>query len=261
VDIAAGATDPNATAQAARADEFDVSAAWAARAIAELGREYALPAACRGSGSPGALRWLGEQMRLRSGQRLLDSGAGMGGPAQFAVDNFAVAPTLVEPMRHAALAAARLFGLATVNADGAHLPVRDHSFGSAWSLGVLCTSEDQPGLLAELRRVVSPGAPVGLLVFVRGEAPIDAGPEGDDFPTAERLHDLLEEAGLRVRSEADLNRFPAPPSWTARAEAVSALVRQQHGDDERWRVAARQQKLIGRLLRSGQVTGRLLVTE
>jgi SAM-dependent methyltransferase len=258
VDVEPDAADP---AQSARADEFDVSAGWAAEAIAELGREYALPAACRGSGSPDALRWLGEQMRLRPGLRLLDSGAGMGGPAQFAVDNFAVTPTLVEPMRRAALAAARLFGLATVNADGAQLPIRDNSFQSAWSLGVLCTSADQLGLLAELRRVVEPGAPVGLLVFVRGDAPIDAGPEDDDFPTVERLHDLLHEAGLQVRSQAELNQFPAPPSWTARAEAVSARVRQEHGADERWRVAARQQQLIAHLLESGQVTGRLLVTE
>ena len=57
-------------------------AAWTADAVEELGADYALPAACRGSGSPAALEWLADRMRLAPGMRLLDSGAGVGGPAR-----------------------------------------------------------------------------------------------------------------------------------------------------------------------------------
>ena len=37
-------------------EEFDTVASWTADAVQELGQDHALPAACRGSGSPAALR-------------------------------------------------------------------------------------------------------------------------------------------------------------------------------------------------------------
>ena len=38
--------------------EFDTVAAWTAEVAADLGPEYFVPAACRGSGKPAALDWL-----------------------------------------------------------------------------------------------------------------------------------------------------------------------------------------------------------
>ena len=77
--------------------EFDTVAEWTAQVAAELGADYHLPAGCRGSGSPAALDWLIERMQLAPGATLLDSGAGVGGPAAYAARFSAVRPVLVEP--------------------------------------------------------------------------------------------------------------------------------------------------------------------
>jgi len=61
--------------------EFDVLSDWTREAVAHLGADHALPAACRGSASPSALAWLGEACELRRDSLLVDSGAGIGGPA------------------------------------------------------------------------------------------------------------------------------------------------------------------------------------
>ena len=42
----------------AMAAEFDTVAEWTAQVALDLGRDFHLPAACRGSGGPGALDWL-----------------------------------------------------------------------------------------------------------------------------------------------------------------------------------------------------------
>ena len=52
--------------------EFDTVAAWTEQAIDELGRPYALPAACRGSGSPAELAWLAHGLALGGEDRFVD---------------------------------------------------------------------------------------------------------------------------------------------------------------------------------------------
>lgn len=116
-------------------EEFDTVAGWTADASLELGEGHALPAACRGSGSPGALDWLADRLGLRGGMRLLDSGAGIGGPAEHVRRERGVAPTLVEPMVGACRAAARLFDNPVVVGDGAALPVATGAFYAAWRSG------------------------------------------------------------------------------------------------------------------------------
>src|SRR6185369_15439861 len=76
--------------------EFDTVAEWTAQVAVELGTDYHIPAACRGSGSPRALDWLIDRMDLAAGQVLLDSGAGVGGPAAYAAQQNSVRPFLVE---------------------------------------------------------------------------------------------------------------------------------------------------------------------
>ena len=74
--------------------EFDTVARWTAEAVGLLGPEYALPAACRGSGSPAALAWLCAALDLQPGTTLLDVGAGVGGPAAFAAERHGALPAL-----------------------------------------------------------------------------------------------------------------------------------------------------------------------
>ena len=246
----------------AMADEFDTMAAWTADAVAELGPYHAIPAGCRGSGSPAALEWLATRLGLRPGMRLLDCGAGVGGPAELAARRFGATPVLAEPMLHACRASARLFGRPVVVAGGEDLPFRTGAFDAAWSLGVLCTVADQSALLAELRRVAAPGARVGLLVFLRTVAHLPDQPEGNHFLTDDELASLLAATGLDVAEQAELADFPsADPDWQAAVDRVEAVIERRHGSDPRWQTAQHQEQLIGQLISDDLVAGRLLVLD
>jgi len=79
--------------------EFDTVAAWTAEVAADLGPEYFVPAACRGSGKPAALDWLLAGLRAGARDLLADVGAGLGGPAAYAADRTGVRPVLVDDRR------------------------------------------------------------------------------------------------------------------------------------------------------------------
>jgi SAM-dependent methyltransferase len=240
--------------------EFDTVAEWTAQVAAELGADYHLPAGCRGSGSPAALDWLIERMELAPGATLLDSGAGVGGPAAYAARFSAVRPVLVEPETGACRAARKLFGFPVACALGSALPMRDASFDAAWSLGVLCTTPDQLMLLTELRRVVRPGGRIGLLVFVaHRELPPNI-LDGNHFPTPSGLRELLTGASLQL--EQWLGTAALPPiadTWNERVDTVESVLGDRHGHAEAWQLAERQSSRIGRLLQDGTLTGELLV--
>jgi hypothetical protein len=107
-------TDADETDVAAQEIEFDLLASWTEDAVRELGPEYAIPAGCRGSGSPSDLAWLAEALVIGQETRVVDVGSGVGGPAGWLADHFGARPVCVEPMRSAAAAGRRLFGLPTV---------------------------------------------------------------------------------------------------------------------------------------------------
>lgn len=242
-------------------DEFDTLPGWTADAVEELGPEYAIPAGCRGSGTPEGLRWLSRSMRLLAGTRLLDSGAGEGGPAELAAREFGVSPVLVDPMPGACRAARRMFQRPTLLAGGERLPFSGGTFDAAWSIGVLCTVSEKHAVLTELRRVVRTGASIGLLVFVRTVDTLPEQPEGNDFPDRVELDALLRAARLHLTAQATLSDFPEPsPEWQEKVDEVGKLIRQRHADDERLTTADHQQLIIARLLADGVLEGQLLVT-
>jgi SAM-dependent methyltransferase len=239
--------------------EFDVVASWTRDAVAALGHDHAVPAACRGTASPAALAWLGEACELAAGQRLLDAGAGVGGPAAYAAERFGVHPTLVEPMVGACRAARDLFGFPTVAGSGERLPVASGSMDAVWCLGVLCTTEAKSALLAELHRVVRRGRPVGLFVLVAERSPGPDAPEGNSFPTHDELAALLDRAGLEeVQRVAVADFAAAPVSWQQRIDRVEAAIADAHGDDPRFAQAHDQERRMGALLGDGTVSGWLL---
>jgi SAM-dependent methyltransferase len=241
--------------------EFDLLATWTEDAVRELGPEYAIPAGCRGSGSPADLAWLAEALQVGPDTRVVDVGSGVGGPAAWLADHFGPQPVCVEPMPGAAAAGQRLFGLPTVVAGAEALPLRSGAFDAAECLGVLCTipRSKRPEVVRELRRVLRRGGDLGLLVFVaRGsqgnEALPPPLPEGNDFPTEDALHALLHDAGFTVVQGMESDGLAqAPVAWQERADAVDDLLARRHGDDPRWQRAEEQTARISRLIGGGHV--------
>jgi SAM-dependent methyltransferase len=231
--------------------EFDTVAGWTEEAVRALGPEYAIPAGCRGSGSEGALRWLADRLEPRPDSRVLDAGAGVGGPAAWLAAERGVRPVCAEPMEAAVRASRRLFGLSSVVAMGQQLPFADASFDAAECLGVLDTTSDKPGALAELRRVLADGGRLGLLVFV-ADGPLTApAPDGNEFPSEAETRELLAAAGFELVDSAEADLSDSPAEWTERADAVDAEVARRHGDDRAFRQADENSGRVGRLLSDG----------
>ncbi len=165
----------NASMQA----EFDTVAGWTADVALDLGPDHHLPAACRGSGRPSALRWLLERLAPSPGDRMLDCGAGVGGPSAFARAETGIVPTLSDPEYGACRAAQRLFGLPVVQAraplpfatrgvrpglepGGAvhrprpgRLPGRAGPGAASRPAGSACWSSSRPGRSASSRRATT----------------------------------------------------------------------------------------------------------
>ena len=235
--------------------EFDTVAGWTEEAVRALGPEHAIPAGCRGSGSEGALRWLADRLALAPGTRFLDAGAGVGGPAGWLAAQRGLRPVCAEPMVAAVRASRRLFGLPSVVAVSQQLPFPDAVFDAAWCLGVLCTTPDKAGALGDLRRTMTDGGRLGLLVFV-ADAPLPPPlPEGNEFPSEDELRRLLAEAGFRLEETVDADLGDSPAEWTRRADAVEAEVARRHGSDPAFRQAEEQSRRVGRLLSDGALRG------
>jgi SAM-dependent methyltransferase len=243
--------------------EFDTVAEWTAEIAVELGPDHHVPAGCRGSGSPAALDWLVDHLELVAGEALLDCGAGVGGPAAYAVQRHGVRPLLVEPEAGGCRAARTLFTHPVVRADAAALPLRDGSVDAAWALGVLCTTEAQLALLRELVRVTRAPGRIGLLVLVARDAEIGSPghgeqPEGNHFPTVDALRELVAAAGLAVDASCDTAELDSVPrEWSRRVDAVTAELAARHGDDRAWQQAEHQSDLIGQLMSDGRIAAEL----
>jgi SAM-dependent methyltransferase len=228
--------------------EFGTVASWTEEAVRALGPEHAVPAGCRGSGSEEALRWLADRLDLTPGTRMLDDGAGVGGPAGWLAGQRRVRPVCAEPMAEAARASRRLFGLPSVVAVAQRLPFAGGLFSAAWCLGVLCTTAEKAEALGEVRRVLADGGRLGLLVFVADGPLSSPAPEGNLFPSEADVQALVAGAGFDVVDSSVADLGASPPEWSERADAVDAEIARRHADDPRWTQAQEQSARVGRLL-------------
>ncbi|MBV9793581.1 MAG: class I SAM-dependent methyltransferase [Actinobacteria bacterium] len=247
------------------ANEFDTVAGWTAQVAMDLGPDYHVPAACRGSGQPAALDWLLKGLQPTPGDLLIDAGAGVGGPAAYASQWAGLRPILVEPEPDACRASRELFGFPVMQADATRLPLPDGAAGLAWCLGVLCTTtgaDAQLAILRELARVVRPGGRIGLLVFLATVTQLDDPPEGNHFPSPAALTAMVGQAGLAVLDRALAADLPRPPAdWQERTQAVESELERRHQNHPAWRVAEEQSARIGHLLQQGQLQAQVLLLQ
>ncbi|MDQ6697897.1 MAG: class I SAM-dependent methyltransferase [Actinomycetota bacterium] len=249
---------PNGDGSEQAEAEFDDMASWTADAVRALGPDHAIPAGCRGSGSPAGLRWLGEGLGLAAGHVLLDVGAGVGGPAAYAREEFGVDAVLLDPMPGACQAARTIFQATSVVSPAEHLPVRDGSCEVVWSLGVLCSVDDLGVALDELARVLAPHGRLGILVYIRTTPHVPGEPAGNHFPSLDELDRRLAEVGLTSISAIGLDELPgAPDRWQAQADEVDRWIEREHGDESTWQAGHESEQQVGHLLTTGQVTGHL----
>ena len=192
-----------------------------------LGRRDAIALACRGSGNPDSLAWLAEGLDLGEDRLVVDVGGGTGGPAAWLEDRYRCRVVVVDPVEEAARVAADVFGVPTLVAGGAAVPLRGGAH-AVLVLGVVSVVDDPRALLAESRRL----APrLGLLEWcAAGGAAVEVA--GSRFPTVDGLRALLDGAGWDVVAGPESPSLPAPPSWrrveapapTDEEDAVAAVI-------------------------------------
>ena len=152
-------------------------------------------------------------------------------------------------------------GLTARLMDAEELLAGPASYDVVVAMWMLYHVPDLDRALAELHRVLRPGARLGLLVLVaRGEHANDLG--SNSFPTDVELHRDLTTCGFRVLDRVDTAALAeAPPQWTTRADAVEEVVARRHRTEEAWRQAQQQTEILTRLLDEREVVSVLLSTE
>ena len=149
---------------------------------------------------------------LRSAERVLDLGSGIGGPSRWLAKTFGCRVTgidLSEEFCRTANALSRLLGLDGLTeyrqGNALDLPFPEGTFDLVWSQNVSMNIGDRPRLYGEIRRVLNPGGRYAFsdIVELSGEplrfpVPWASEPGHSFLRTAQATRDALEQAGLRV---------------------------------------------------------------
>jgi SAM-dependent methyltransferase len=180
---------------------------------------------------------LAELADVQPGQRVLDVGAGIGGPARVLAARRAAHVTALDATERFCRTAERLTrgaGLTDrvqiVCGDALALPFDDHSFDVGWTQALIQNIPDKQQLIAELVRVVRPGGRVAMFEVLAGpggplEFPVPWGDREEHswLITPSELRELLDSGPLTLTAwnegpaaletiAAAAQSLPAPPA-------------------------------------------------
>jgi SAM-dependent methyltransferase len=108
---------------------------------------------------------LADRLPIKAGQRIVDIGCGLGGPARYFAKRFQCSVSGIDITKPFVEAANKLTGLLHMESqvkiehgDGQHLPYPDASFDGAYTQHVTMNVADRPRFFGEAYRVLKPGA-------------------------------------------------------------------------------------------------------
>ncbi len=233
--------------------EFGQFSAWLVEAIEAVGCADPIPAACRGTGDPRLFERVSGALNVTGSTRFLDLGCGIGGPGAWLAREIGCSVTGADVMEIGVRGAASLFpGMRYVVASADSLPFASGSFGAAWALGVLETIGNKASALREVRRVISPGARLGVYGFVATKGGIEA-PEADFWVSREELLELVDAAGFEVVAADLASTGPTPADWSAANESVRAELRRMHSGEPMYERAVADRRAFSRIWREGLI--------
>jgi len=178
-----------------------------------------------------------DQLGLADGQRVLDVGCGLGGPARFAADRYRVlvsgvdlTPAYVEAGKELTHWTALDGAVDLRVADALSLPFDDASFDAAYMIHVGMNIADKRALFGEVARVLRPGASFGVYDVMRAS---DGGSLAYPLPWAttaatcavaapDAYREALEAAGFVLLAERARRQFALDFFARLRARLASA---------------------------------------
>jgi SAM-dependent methyltransferase len=194
---------------------------------------------------------LADLASIESGTRVVDVGAGLGGPARFLAARHGARVTAVEPVARFRNACAELnrrtgwdTAIRCVDGVATQLPLPDASVDVVWSQAVAISVADKAAMAAEARRVLCPG---GLFAFYDSFArdgrelhfplPWADTPQESFVVSAEDLRETFTAAGLEAvvwsEQEPALEQIAAQSFAPTVDPTVVGLARLMPGFDER----------------------------
>jgi len=161
---------------------------------------------------PEATRELADRLEIAAGDRLLDVGSGIGGPARYLAERFGCHVTgidltgeLCDVARHLTALVGFDARVAFEQGDALAMPFADACFDGAYSMNVSMNIADKAALYREIHRVLKPGAWLALSELALGPAgepdyptPWAAGAEASFLATPGETEQGLRAAGFTV---------------------------------------------------------------